>query len=159
VKYFFCLFLLVLSESALAETIFTVVGFQCDQTKDILVLTYDGAYDYAGEELVRNKKSNQWDLWSLYDNRKTIQQRCRLSDGDYDLSISIYSTGSCNECYGIWAKIMHGDKSVFNEGLDGFEGPPIQTVIVRAVIRSHDEKPELTRLSWDDFVERVHLPE
>jgi hypothetical protein len=159
VKFLFFIFLLALSESANADSIYTVVGFRCDQAKDALVLTYEGAYDHAGEELVKNKKPNQWDLWTLYEKRQTIQQRCSLSDGDYELSISTYSRGSCFDCFGIWVKVIRGNKLVFDKGLDGFEGPPAPAVIARAVIKSHNHQPELTMLSWDDFVEGTPIDE
>jgi hypothetical protein len=163
-KYFLGLFLSVLSATANADlsfvdSIYTVVGFQCDAANDILLLTYDGAYGLTGENLVRDKKPDQWDLWSLYYAHQTIRKQCRLSDGEYELSISVYNTGSCPDCYGIWAKVTHGSKVVLNEGLHGFEGPPTQTVIAQAVIKSHDVQPELTKLTWDDFVERVRVKE
>jgi hypothetical protein len=159
VKYFLSLLLLVLCGSANADSFYTVVGFQCDQTKDALVLTYEGAYDFAGEELVRHKKPNQWDLWTLYEKRQTVQQQCSLSDGQYELSISIYSRGSCYDCFGIWVKVIHGSKLVFDKGLDGFEGPPPPEVVARAIIKSKDRQPELTMLSWDDFITGTRIDE
>ena len=162
-KHFLGLILFTLSAAANADatldSIYAVAGFQCDAANDRLLLTYDGAYGLDGENLVRNKKPDQWDLWSLFYANQTIRKQCRLSDGEYALSFSVYNTGSCPDCYGIWAKVTNGGRVVFDEGLHGFEGPPSQTVIVHAVIKSHDAPPELTRFSWDDFVERVRLKE
>jgi hypothetical protein len=158
-KYYFGLLLYVLSATTNADSFYTVAGFQCDATNDNLQLTYDGAYGLAGENLVRNKKPDQWDLWSLYYSSATIHKQCRLSDGVYDLSLSVYRTGSCYDCYGIWAKVSNGSKVVFNSGLDGFEAPPTQIVITRAIIKSHDAKPELTLHPWDEFVLINHLGE
>jgi hypothetical protein len=158
-KHLLGLIFFVLSASASAESIYTVAGFQCDATKDILLLTYEGAYDREGESLVRNKQPDQWDLWTLFYSNQTIRKQCRLSDGEYELSISVYNTGSCPDCHGIWAKVTHGSKIVFNSGLHGFEGPPIQTVITRAIIKSHDAQPELTLHPWDEFVLINHLGE
>ncbi|MBI5892034.1 MAG: hypothetical protein HZB47_15410 [Nitrosomonadales bacterium] len=161
-KYYFGLLLLLLTAPTHAGSmydIYTVVGFQCNQAKDILLLTYQGASGSAGESLVRGMKPDQWDLWSLYYGRNTIRKQCSLSDGKYELTLSLYRSGSCDICYGIWAKVTHDGRLEFSEGLDGFEGPPTQTVITRAVIKSHDLSPELTKLSWDDFIERVHLAE
>ena len=158
-RYFCGLLLLVFSASVPADPtyIYTVAGFQCDPANDVLLLTYDGAYDLAGQNLVRDMKPDHWDLWTLYYSGKSIQKRCSLSDGDYELTLSLYNTGSCYDCYGFWAKVTNGGKLVFNEGLHGFEGPPAQIVITRAVIKSHNAQPELTRRSWDDFVEQSRL--
>jgi hypothetical protein len=156
-RFYLVLLLSLLSASANADSFYTVVGFQCDAANDVLLLTYDGAYDLAGETLVRNKKPDQWDLWTLYYAHQTIRKQCRLSDGEYELSISIYNTGSCYDCYGIWANVTHSGKLVFNEGLDGFEGPPTQTFIARAVIGSRDAQPELTRFPLDEFFMRASL--
>jgi len=162
-KHFLGLLLFALSAAAnadqLMDSIYTVAGFQCDTANDLLLLTYDGAYGLEGENLVRYKKPDQWDLWSLYYAHQTIRKQCRLSDGEYELTISVYNTGSCPDCYGVWAKVTNGSKVVFNEGLHGFEGPPTQIVIARAIIKSHDAQPELTRFTWDDFVERVRIKE
>jgi hypothetical protein len=158
-KYFSGLILLVISALANADSIYTVVGYQCDTANDFLLLTYDGALGPEGEELVRNKKPDQWDLWSLYYSNRTIRKQCRLSDGEYELLISVYNTGSCPDCYGIWAKVANGSKVVFNAGLHGFEGPPTQNVITQAVIKSHDIEPELTLHPWDEFVLIKHLGE
>jgi hypothetical protein len=153
-KYYFGLLLFLLSAPVSADqyNFYTVVGYQCNQARDMLELTYDGDYDIAGENLVRNKKQDQWDLWSLHFDKKPVRKQCNLSDGKYELTISTYSTGTCYSCFGIWAKVTNGDKVIFNEGLDGFEGPPTQTVISRALIKSHGAQPELTTLTWDEFL-------
>jgi hypothetical protein len=158
-KYFLGLLFLIFSTAGNAEPIYdtyTVVGFECNRAKDILLLTYDGAYDEAGKTMVRNMKPDQWDLWTLYYTNKTIQKQCHLSDGVYELTLSLYHSGTCEVCFGIWAKVIRGGKEIFSRGLDGFEGPPIQTVTARAVIKSHDAEPELTQFSLDDFYERIY---
>jgi hypothetical protein len=124
-----------------------------------LALTYVGDYDLAGENLVKNIKQDEWDLWSLYFDKNPVRKECNLSDGKYELTISTYGTGTCYSCFGIWAKVTKEDKVVFSEGLDGFEGPPTQTVISRALIKSHGVQPELTTITWEEFLNHARLSE
>ncbi|MHB1238485.1 MAG: hypothetical protein ACYCY7_13085 [Gallionella sp.] len=146
------LLLLTMSATASADTVFEVVGFQCNQAKDNIIITHDGAYNEKGQSLVDNMKSNQWDLWTLFENHKTVHKQCDLSDGKYTVTISIYSKGSCHACPGFWVKASKDAKIVFDKGLDGYTpNDGASNVITKAVIKSRDEKPELTTTTWRGF--------
>ena len=148
----FLFLLLAMTATASADTVYEIVGFQCNQEKDNIVITHDGAYNEKGENLVDKMKSNQWDLWTLFEDHKIVQKQCNLSDGKYTVTISIYRKGSCQACPGFWVKATKDAKIVFDKGLDGYAPDNGGSdVITKAVIKSHDEKPELTTTTWSGF--------
>lgn len=147
-KKCFCFFLLVLSASVSADTFHEVVGFQCDKTKNVIVIDHHGAYNEEGEKLVEGMTKNQWDLWSLFEKNKIVNKVCVLSDGEYKVDISIYRRGSCHACPGIQVKVTKENQIVFNEELSGY-GPGNNKDITQVIIKSHDEKPEITSVMSD----------
>src|SRR5512139_3391839 len=88
--------LLITSISAYADSFYVLVGYICDVKGDQLLLTYDGAYNEEGEDMMAKKRDTQWDPWSLVTAKdddhigslKTIRGTCRLSDGTYKVAIT-----------------------------------------------------------------------
>jgi hypothetical protein len=58
--------MMILSTStAYADSFYKLVGYECDEKADAVILTYKGALNEAGKEMMKNKSPRQWDPWKL----------------------------------------------------------------------------------------------
>jgi hypothetical protein len=139
------LFLLTVTPAA-ADWFHRLVGYKCDTENNQVILTYRGAYNEAGEEMMRNKGPQEWDPWSLsktnddgsFGTRTTVQGQCRLKEGLYEIEIGPAPmdkniSGPCGANMSAWARVRKGSKLILDR--HDFEaychpGDPVTTEIV-----------------------------
>lgn len=164
-KIVIAFFILASSTCAYADAFYVLVGYICDKKNDQLLLTYDGAYNEAGEEMVASKRPTQWDPWRLVIAKDDdhigslipIRRICRLSDGIYQVTI-LPSPGNFNvqgRC-GAWmtasAEVKKARKLVhrvhrFESDCHDMDTPITTRVTIKPIV----EKPEVTTVSWEEF--------
>ena len=57
--------ILLSTTTAHADFSYKLVGYECDETANAVILTYIGALNEAGKQMMKNKSPQQWDPWSL----------------------------------------------------------------------------------------------
>ncbi len=159
------LLLSTLCQFANADSFYILVGYICDKKTDQLLITYDGAYNDAGREMLANKSQNQWDPWGLvvvkdekYIKSLTpIHRNCRLSDGVYKITIlpspgNYNIQGACGASMDAKVEVKKGEHVIYTvenfEGRCGDKDPPI---ITRVVINAHNKKPQVTTVTQKEF--------
>ena len=161
----FLILLTLVTGRAYADEFYTLVGYRCDQKRDRLTVSYQGAYNGKGEDLIKNKKNDQWDPWKLVVMRddshigstKEIRKICNLSDGAYDVSIGIIPgnwniQGKCGAFITAWTEIRRESRSF---GKISFEDPDCfseRDVITTVTIRPGN-KPSTSSVSHSEFYE------
>lgn len=120
VKVFLVLFLL--APQAKADWFSTLVGYSCDTANDQLIVYYKGAYNEAGEAMLKQKGENEWDPWLLIEtdkdgevirSTKTIERTCALTHGNYEIRLgpspgNSKVTGLCGAHMGAWVEVVRG---------------------------------------------------
>jgi hypothetical protein len=119
------LLLLLFSLPASADSFYVLAGYVCDQKADELRITYDGAYNEAGETMIASRSKTQWDPWQLVvakddhhiGSLKIVRAKCRLSDGTYGIEIkpspgNFNVQGRCGAWMTAGAKITKGKMTV-----------------------------------------------
>ena len=76
-----------------------------------MIVKYEGAYDEAGEERLRNKGPNAWDPWDLLrtdekneriTGAKSVRRQGKLGDSRYDVTItSVYGNSIPSQHCGV----------------------------------------------------------
>jgi hypothetical protein len=166
-KYILIILLFVLSMTpAYADSFYKLVGYKCDENLNALFLTYVGAYNEAGEDMVRNKGPQQWDPDSLIATMKdddhigtlkTVHGQCKLKDGVYKITIgpspgNFNIQGRCGAFMSAWAEVRHGSEVILSRY--EFEADchdtktPITTEII---IKAGSNKPIIKTVPWGDF--------
>lgn len=148
-RLIFGILLLLAVAPAGAEWFHRLVGYQCDVENNQVVLTYRGAYNQAGEEMVRNKGPREWDPWSLskrneegfFATRKTVRGHCDLADGRYDIEIGPAwldqnISGVCGANMSAWARVRKGSKVILDRHPFEVYCHPGDLVTTRIVIKS-----------------------
>ncbi len=89
--------ILLSTTTAHADFFYKLVGYECDEKANAVILTYTGARNGAGKKMMKNKGPQQWDPWSLIvkdkknrnyiGSHKTVNSQCKLSDGIYEITI------------------------------------------------------------------------
>lgn len=162
------LILLLLSPlAAHADWLHKLIGYKCDPKRGALVLFYTAAYDEAGEEMIKNKTSTQWDPWSLIVTEerdthmyvittKTAKGQCKLRDGIYKITIGPIPgnhnlESRCGSYMSAWAEVRQGEKIVlpaYQFDPPCFDDGPITTEIV---IRAGSNKPIVKKVTPLEF--------
>lgn len=148
-----------------ADVFYKLVGYVCDTKSDSLIITYDGAYNEIGKSMVENKQKTQWDPWSLVtiddDShvrvRESINQRCMLSDGTYNIKIApipgnIDTQGRCGAWITASVEITRNTRPVYT--IERFEQDCMDNesqIIYRATVRSSKKTVTVIRKEWSDF--------
>jgi hypothetical protein len=118
--------LLTSFHTANADTFDTLVGYNCDQKTDSLIVTYRGAYNDEGASLVLQKKPTEWSPGNLIASMKddnhigklrTIKATCKLRHSVYHLRIgptpgNFNIMGSCGASISAWVEVRRGKKIV-----------------------------------------------
>jgi hypothetical protein len=115
-----------LTGSASADAFYKLVGYDCDQRADRLVVTYDAAANSEGEAMMHNKTNFQWDPYRLItmaddDHIKDVQvikRTCKLSDGKYAIALgpvpgNFNIQGMCGAWMSAWAEVRKGKRVIY----------------------------------------------
>lgn len=165
-KQLVSLLLMMASLSASADAFHVLVGYVCDQKADELRITYDGAYNEAGEAMMAGRTATQWNPWELtlakdadhIGSLKTLQAKCRLSDGTYDIEIApspgnFSVQGRCGAWMTARAKVSKKKKVIYsinrfsNDCFD-MDAP----IVTRVFIGPKRTRPVEISVSYDEFL-------
>lgn len=158
---------IILSTSvAYADWFYKMVGYECDTKSNIITISFQGAYNEDGEEMIKQKSSRQWTpdelVGSMKDadhigSLKTIKRKCKLKDGTYTIKIgpapgNTNVQGRCGAWITAWAEVRHGSKVVlprryFEAWCDDSQTPVITSIIIKA----GKKKPIIKTVSQDEF--------
>jgi hypothetical protein len=159
------LLLLALAGPASADTFYTLVSYECDQDANRIVITYRGAYNEEGENLVRFKSDDQWEpgqlIKSMIDDDhigelETIHRTCRLADGEYSISIgpspgNMNIQGRCGAQLSAWVEIERESTKLLRrhhfEG-DCHMGAPVLT---KVEVQGGKPEPLLSYTPYNEF--------
>lgn len=164
-KTLVALLLALVSISVHADAFYVLVGYICDKKQDQILLTYDGAYNDAGKEMVANKRDTQWDPWRLViakdddhiGSLMKVKRKCQLSDGTYDITL-MPSPGNFNvqgRC-GAWmtasAEVRKGKNVIYTVRRFESDCHDMETPItMRVAIKPKSSSPSVTVVPWEEF--------
>ncbi len=162
------LVLLAVVSSAHADWFYRLVGFECNQQSDQLVVRYRGAYNEEGKAMVEGKTKTEWNPGELIASMKdddhigeltTINAVCRLKHSTYQLSFgptpgNFNIQGSCGAVVTAWVEIRRGKKVVLpRHEMEGdchdSEAPVTTEILLSGKPLS---SPRFKRLSQEQFV-------
>jgi hypothetical protein len=149
-----------------ADWLHKLVGYDCDEIRDAIILTYRGAYNEAGEAMMANKGPHEWDPWSLVakmkdddhiDSLKTAEGECRLSDGVYKITIgptpgNFNIQGICGGWMTAWAEVRRGSELILPHY--DFEDDCLSmkaSVTTEVVIKAGNKRPIIKTVSGNEF--------
>jgi hypothetical protein len=149
-----------------ADSFYKLVGYECRKKANSITISYLGAYNEAGEEMMKNKGPQQWDPGELIESMKdedhigslkTIKRKCKLKDGTYTITIGPVPgnsniQGQCGAWMTAWAEVKHGSKVIlprynFEAWCDDTE-TPVTTAIT---IKAGKNKPIIKTIPWNEF--------
>jgi hypothetical protein len=153
--------------SAHADFFYKLVGYECDQQANAVVLTYSGALDEEGKNMVRNKGPRQWDPWSLMvkdkknenyiGSLKTVHGQCTLADGIYEITIGALPgngnlQGMCGGFMSAWAEVRRDSRIVLpRHAFEYGDCHVSQPVTSKIIIEAGGKEPIITKVPWGDF--------
>jgi hypothetical protein len=163
--------ILCITSNAHGDFFYKLVGYECDEKADAVILTYSGALNEAGKKMLKNKGPRQWDPWSLIirdtKNRdliashKNINNQCTLSDGVYDITIgpqpgNANLQGKCGGFMSAWAEVKHGQEIILpRHSFEFGDCHMAEPVTVKVVVETGGKKPVITKIPWDVFYKRT----
>lgn len=152
--------------AAYADWFYKLVGYSCDTKANTITITYQGAYNEAGEAMIKTKGPQQWDPGELIESMKdvdhigslkTIKRKCKLRDGVYTITIgpvpgNTNIQGECGSWTTAWAEVRRGSKVIlphrnFEAWCDDSQTP----VITKIIIKAGNDKPIIKTIPWNDF--------
>ena len=158
--------ILLSTSVAYADTFYKLVGYECNYKTGTITISYKGAYNEAGEFMLSNKSSQQWDPEELIatmkdvdhiGSLKTIKRQCKLKDGLYTISIgpapgNTNIQGQCGAWITAWAEVRRGSKVVlpryyFEAWCDDTQTPVTTSITIKA----GNSKPIIKKIPWDEF--------
>ena len=152
--------------SAHADFFYKLVGYECDEKANAVILTYVGALNEAGKKMMKNKGPQQWDPWSLIDKMKdnnhigslkTVHGQCKLTDGVYEITIGALPgnsnlQGICGGFMSAWAEVRRGSEIVLPRHAFEFGDCHVaQPVTTKIIIEAGGKEPVIKKVPWDDF--------
>ncbi len=160
--------LLVVTTTAHADTFYNLIRYKCDLQHNRVTISYVGAYNEAGEDLIENKGKDAWEPWTLLDvdksgeritKQRVIKKQCQLSDGVYNVAIgpSPYTSninGRCGALMGIpgWVEIAKNGKVITRRELEpGFCGDMNAQVIAEISFAAGAKEADLKLVSHKEF--------
>lgn len=153
--------------SARADFFYKLVGYQCDEKADVLVLTYRGGLNEAGKTMMKNKGPREWDPWkliikgkknrNLIASHKTVRGQCKLSDGLYDIAIgplpgNANLQGMCGGFMSARAEVKRDSKIILpRHDFEFGDCHVTQPVTTKITIQAGSKEPVIEKIPWDDF--------
>ncbi|MBN1473376.1 MAG: hypothetical protein JW914_02060 [Syntrophaceae bacterium] len=149
-----------------ADTFYKLVGYKCNKISNSITISYLGAYNEAGEEMMKNKGPQQWDPWELIatmkdedhiGSLKTIKRNCILNDGTYTITIgpspgSLNIQGACGGWIRAWAEVKRDSKVILPQYYFEAWCSDTQTPVTTAItIKAGKNKPIIKTIPWDEF--------
>ncbi|PKN25434.1 MAG: hypothetical protein CVU64_19910 [Deltaproteobacteria bacterium HGW-Deltaproteobacteria-21] len=170
VKLLLVIATIILSISnAYADFFYKLVGYECDEKADAVILTYKGALNEAGKEMMKNKGTRQWDPWKLIirdtkkrdwiGSHKTVDGQCKLSDGTYEITIGPLPgndnlQGKCGGFMSAWAEVRRGSEIVLPRHMFEFGDCHVaEPVTTEIIIEAGGKEPIIKKIPWDEFYE------
>jgi hypothetical protein len=167
-KILLAISLVVLSTtSAHADFFYKLVGYECDQQANAVIITYAGALNQAGKKMIKNKAPRQWDPWSLavkdknnenyIASLKNVHGQCMLRDGIYEITIgalpgNVNLQGKCGGFMSAWAEVRRDSEIVLpRHALEYGDCHVAQPVTTRIIIEAGGKEPVIKKVPWDDF--------
>lgn len=163
---------LLSTASARADFFYKLVGYECDEKADAVILTYSGGLNEAGKDMMKNKGPRQWDPWKLIvkdkknrnyiGSHKTVHGQCRLSDGVYEITIgplpgNANLQGMCGGFMSAWAEVKRNSKMALPRHAFEFGDCHFaQPVTTKIVIEAGGKEPVIKKVPWDDFYKVRH---
>ena len=159
-SFLFLLLLALLSPRAFADGL---VSYECDRRSDSLVLRYEAIDDSDSKQ--RRLNPDQWNPWSLISKMadenhigrlRTVEKRCRLSDGKYDITISAVPgnyniQGRCGAWMTASVSVRKGKQIILQDypfERDCVSEDPITT---RISIKAGDSQPHFVAAKSEQF--------
>jgi hypothetical protein len=166
-KWLLAIAMIVLSAStAYADFFYKLVGYECDEKADAVILTYAGALNEAGKEMMKNKGPRQWDPWKLIvrdkknrnyiGSQKTVGGQCKLSDGIYDITIgplpgNANLQGKCGGFMSAWAEVKRGSDVVLPRHAFEFGDCHVAEPVTTKIVIEAGKAPVIKKVPWDEF--------
>ena len=165
---------IVLSATAAnADWCYKFVGYECDPTSNTITITYRGAFNEAGKEMLKNKRPQQWYLGDLIESMKdedhigslkTIKRQCKLSDGTYTITFgpmpgNVNVQGKCGAWITGWVEVWCGSTAIlphrtFETSCEDTETPVVTSII----IKPGESKPIIKSVPHEEFCKYVAQP-
>jgi len=159
--------LMLSTASVHAEFLAKLVGYQCDEKANTVIITYVYARNEAGKKLMKEKGPRQWDPWSLIEKTedenfirslKTVHGQCRLEDGMYEITLGALPgngnlQGMCGAHMSAWAEVRRGSDVVLpRHALESGDCHDTSVpVTVKITIKAGGNKPVIETVPWKDF--------
>ena len=157
----------LLTTVAYADFLYKLVGYECDEKANAIILTYAGALNEAGEKMMKNKGLQQWDPWTLIvkdkknrhyiGSHKTVHGQCKLADGVYEITIgplpgNANLQGMCGGFMSAWAEVRRGSEIALPRHAFEFGDCHVaQPVTTKITIEAGGKEPVIKKVPWDDF--------
>ena len=152
---------------AYADFFYKLVGYECDEKANAVILTYVGAANEAGKEMIKKKGPGQWDPWTLIvkdkKNRnhigslRTVHGQCTLSDGVYGVTIgplpgNANLQGMCGGFMSAWAEVKRDSEKVLPRHMFEFGDCHVrQPVTTKITIEGGGKEPVIQKIPWEEF--------
>ena len=153
--------------SAHADFFYKLVGYECDEKANAVILTYVGALNEAGKKMMKDKGPQQWDPWSLIvkdkknrnyiGSHKTVNSQCKLSDGIYEITIGPLPgnsnlQGKCGGFMSAWAEVRRGSDIILPRHMFEFGDCHVaEPVTTEIIIEAGGKEPVIQKVPWDEF--------
>ncbi|NRF72463.1 hypothetical protein HLB44_36490 [Aquincola sp. S2] len=158
------LFILLLAgtHAVQADVFYKLVKYQCSPKKGHLVVSYAGAYNERGKQMVDSKGPNEWDPWTLVKvegdkitPQRSILRTCRLRDGVYGVEIfpspgNSSIQGTCGAEMSAGVEVKKNDVSVLRTLFEG-DCHGDDPVIVEVVVSAKSRTPRTRSVSKPAF--------
>jgi len=159
--------IILLTSTAYADFFYKLVGCECDEKANAVILTYKGGLNEAGKKMMKDKGPQQWDPWSLIvkdkknknyiDSYKTVTSQCKLSDGIYEITIgplpgNANLQGMCGGFMSAWAEVRRGSEIVLPRHMFEFGDCHVaEPVTTEIIIEAGGKEPVIKKIPWDEF--------
>jgi len=153
---------ILFSTLASADYLIKRISYQCDQENKKIIISYEGAYGKAGDELLKNKTDNQWgvgDFITMKDINtiglvKVANKTCKIDDMSYQITITDAPAnrniqGQCGACITSAASIYdeNGKSYLKNHTFEDFTAG------------SKHPSPITTKITFDIPNKTIHFKE
>ncbi|PTY38084.1 hypothetical protein BGP77_16670 [Saccharospirillum sp. MSK14-1] len=114
-----CFLFVIMPALSYADYFRVVIGYECNQDEDELLIYYRGAYNEEGDALVESGVENRWSPWSFIESMESddrigtlssIERVCSLAGKDYQIRIgptpgSMSLQGACGVAMTAWVEV------------------------------------------------------